>query len=271
MGLADRGEAMNEWLTRVADNWRGGKFDACEAIHPGLHETIVVTAQLLQLQTVEFEVFNWERYANTTGYCPGDDDVSKSIAMTGNYERPEGKFVCEVLTPGRAGVVIDIGCHVGWYSMMAALNGYDVLCVDADTEHLRVLYNNAARLHVTDHITPVRGWIGPDTVEIPTVDAQRVRLLKADIEGLENEAVRICAPLFERGMIDYALIEISPVMADHYADTMLRIMNCGYAAFVLPGSADEDTYGDRLGTEGLHERVASWHQYNVVFVRDGLP
>src|SRR3989304_4474407 len=73
-------------------------------------------------------VYNYERYKNVAGYCSGKDDVSRTLINTGAWEKPETEIIKKVLEDGdKNNYFWDLGCHIGWYTIIAAKLGYRVL------------------------------------------------------------------------------------------------------------------------------------------------
>jgi len=173
-------------------------------------------------------VWDTDRYMGQTGiYCTGQDETSLSIASQGIWEGYETLTALEILqTPG---LVVDIGAQVGWYTMLAAYNGCPVVAVEADPENVRLLQANSAGLDVS----VVHGWVGEQTA--PWVDGPRIRLLKADIEGLEREAVRVIRPLLETQRVDWLLLELTPSFPGSNIPWIIETLNgYGYQTWLVP-------------------------------------
>jgi len=63
-------------------------------------------------------VYDYEKYKDIAGYCTGKDDVSRTLINEGAWEKPETEIVKGILENGnRNNLLIDIGCHIGWYSI----------------------------------------------------------------------------------------------------------------------------------------------------------
>lgn len=238
----------------------GGKYDACEAGH-GEHLTLPVEVRAGGA-ALHLDVFDWRTYEGTVGYCSGDDEVSRSIEVNGLWEPIETDLVAGLVDSGD--VVVDFGCHVGWFSCLAAREGASVLAVDADTEHLRVLKENA-RLNSKRPglITPVRGWIGEDSLDLP-LPPSRIRFVKMDLEGNEDQAIRIIAPLLDLGIIDFVLMEVSPIFRPHYPETLHRVFSAGYSCAVLETDAPTP-----LAARDVEPFLDSIDQANVLFRYEG--
>jgi hypothetical protein len=153
--------------------------------------------------TWDMHVWDIDLYMGQTGiYCTGQDETSLSIASQGIWEGFETLAALEILqTPG---LVVDVGAQVGWYTMLAAVNGCDVIAVEADPENVRLLEKNTAQF---EHVEIVHGWVGETT---GPAYPEPTRLLKVDIEGLEREAVRVFWPALVLHDIDWVMLELTP-------------------------------------------------------------
>lgn len=168
-----------------------------------------------------FWIFDWEAYAGFAGYCPGQDDVSMSLDLYGEWENDDWRQAVSVVRPGDK--VWEFGSHIGWYTIPCLTRGGDVWAVDSDPENMRLLIAN------------LRGGGRVDYQNVWAVDStpppwEHIRLLKADIEGAENTAVRLAAPWIETQHVDYLLIECSPEFDGYYPDLVDWIIGCGYTA-----------------------------------------
>lgn len=261
------------WLEEVIEALSGGYENTCQT-HDS-HDTKKLSVNLGPFSGVEMHVYDWRQYANTLGYCSGDDEVSKSLDVNMSWE-PYGLTIAAELVRRNApdGMVVDLGAHVGCYSLVAAYEGRQVLAVDADPEHVKTLVTNCHEPF--DHLVyPVRGWIGDETPEI-SVHSQRIRLLKIDIEGNEGEALRVFDPHLRGGLVDTVLMEVSPVFNDTYPGLAQRLVDYGYDAYLVPDMADvaldEFTASDaqmndmRIRNADLQSRIADMTQRDILFM-----
>ena len=225
----------------------GPSFQRCQAGHKW-HESKPVHIRLLGQPDVpdfppiphhlacawDMRVWDTGRYMGQAGiYCTGQDETSHSITTQGIWEGYETLTALEILHAGD-GLVVDIGAQVGWYTMLAAVNGNPVVAVEADPENVRLLRMNTGGLDVE----VVHGWVGPAS---PTVESEcRVRLIKADIEGLEREAVRVFRPMLEARRVDWLLLELTPSFPGSDVGGVVRaLQDCGYGTWLVPTKGTE--------------------------------
>ena len=182
--------------------------------------------------TWDMHVWHTDPYMGQIGiYCTGQDETSLSIASQGIWEGYETLAALQILQ--QPGLVVDVGAQVGWYTMLAAVNGCDVTAIEADPENVRLLEKNTAQF---DHVEIIHGWVGDDT---PPAYPQPVRLLKVDIEGLEREAVRVFRPGLVLHDIDWVMLELTPSFpGSDIGGIVAQLHAAGYQTRLVPEKGD---------------------------------
>lgn len=229
--------------------------NTCQAGHLN-HNTLQV-----QTRVGPMEVFNWELYKDFAGYCTGQDDVSRTLINQGHWEPVESQIVRDVLMLGdRAMGIIDVGAHIGWYSIMAAKMNYAVMAFEGDAENCAVLKRNAKLNHCADKISIYNWWIDASH---PPINPEDKHFVKMDIEGNERYAVAMFAPLLRHGGANYVLMEVSPIFKPGYPRVVAQMQEWGYEAYRLP---DKPTALRELLKS--HKFDANWDfgQANFLFV-----
>lgn len=179
-------------------------------------------------------IFDWERYFRQVGWCPGQDDVSRTLDLYGMWEQPDYERWLTTLSDTAPGVVVDVGAHIGWYTRPARLAGHDVLAVDWDAERRRVHWLNEP----STHFLSMEG-LRPVSAQPWSQDV----FLKVDIEGREDDAIAATLPWWENRQIHTALLEISPVFEDYYPTMLGRLRAFGYRAELVDGTEVGDPVG----------------------------
>lgn len=202
-------------------------WQQCQAGHGPIHATRRVRTRIGPM-----EVYEWDLYKGFEGYCTGQDDVSRTLINQGHWEPVETKIARDILRIGdRAYGVIDVGAHIGWYSIMAAKVGFHVMAFEADAENCKTLNRNARLNKVGEKISIYNWWIDSSH---PPINPEDKHFMKLDIEGNEPDAIAMFAPLLQRGGVNYVLAEISPVFNDRYPAMVERMREWGYRVFRLP-------------------------------------
>lgn len=164
-------------------------------------------------------VWRWQDYWDLpSGWCPGRDDVSRTLDLYGTWEGEDLQEMISVLA--RPGRVLDLGSHIGWYALHAASMGCEVHCVEQEQENAQLSLQNA------DH------W-GVDFASLKVGDARTAtlppgpwRFVKIDCEGAE-------AAIVERLSLDEIetlLVEVSPVFDATSSDLIDRINSAGFTS-----------------------------------------
>lgn len=219
-------------------------------------------------------IYRWPKYDGLTNYCPGKDEVSRSIGLNGIWEGFETLLFLAALEKAGPGVVYDFGAHIGWYTTLAAFEKRDVCSWEADPTHAETLIDNIRLNSIGDQVT-LMGTLAPLS---PPAQVQPVALLKIDIEGAEDEAIEACRPLLEQRLVEFILIEASPCFADYYPEMIARIMGYGYGCAMVPDkgfgsmeSFEEDPVGfvqrRELGLDMMRTLLASTNQVNLFMWR----
>lgn len=249
------------------------KYVTCQAGHDS-HETKTVQAQGLQ-----YQVYDWESYFQTVDgneviprwpdkVCQGQDIISYSLDRAKVWEKRETELVKELLSDGdRNSYVLDFGSQIGYYSILAASMGYPVVSYDSSPENLELLKKSAELNGLSDKIRPVRCWIDEEWSHGTfnwgeAGKVKKIRLVKVDIEGAEQYAIKYLSKQFEDKVIEYALIEVSPVFNDSYPDLVEWIVEKGYRCYQVN---DDGLY--EIPSEGRREYVAGLRQENFLFSR----
>lgn len=203
-------------------------MNKCEAGHKK-HDRIVVKTDLGLMM-----IYDFEKYKDQAGiYCTGQDDISRTLKNEGTWGRQESEMIQELLKKGdKEKVVFDFGCHIGWYSIMAAQLGYTVVAIDGDPENVELLAENALMHGVGDKILISTKWIDKD-IKVIEVDpkASKIELLKIDLEGNEQYAILMMENYLRLHQIQNIFMEVTPVFNNSYPALVRKIVDYGYHVF----------------------------------------
>ncbi len=199
-------------------------MNQCQAGHK-THDTKKVKTEIGPMI-----VFDYEKYKGVAGYCTGKDDISRTLINEGVWEKEDLDLIKDILKKGDTSrLVIDIGSHIGWYSILAAQFDYPVTAIDGDKENLVTLRRNARLNNVAHRIIIQHEWIyGGAPKKIPLINAE---LIKIDIEGNEIYAIDIFDESLKNKTIKNLFIEFTPVFNNSYPEIYKRLIAYGYQAF----------------------------------------
>lgn len=209
-------------------------FVSCQENHE-THSTIEVGTRFGTMS-----VFDWDKYKDSYGYCEGKCDVSRTIRNIGEWEPLESKVIETILKEKSAGVFVDIGCNVGWYTLMAANFNYRVYAYEASPEVLAVCRFNCALNGFDTLVNFYNIWVDKDSKFSELKDIEEITLLKADIEGKEPELIIALESLLEARKINNLYLEISPVFNGAYPLMVHKLVKYGYEVFCNGGTKKFD-------------------------------
>lgn len=212
-------------------------------------------------------------------------------------DEPVMRAFRDLLSPGIR--VLDLGCHIGLFSLPAAAAGAEVIAVDANAAQVRLLKEAAAQngfdrlqvVHgaVSDLSAPVEfiersihghvrvaNEVDTESVMVSPVgiDAllkeqgwDSVDLIKMDIEGAEPAALRTMSGLFAGGARPPIVFECNASMLANYggSSAALRgsLLALGYELAMIdhlrPGLLVEAPDADVVQTESACDLVAFTH------------
>jgi hypothetical protein len=204
--------------------------NACQAGHK-THDTKIVDTAL-----GPFTIWDWQKYAGFEGYCTGQDDVSMTLDLYGTWESPDW-LRSRRYVQGREGMALDFGSHIGWYAIMFALAGLDVQATDADPVNCELLQINARNYGV--RIGVESAWVE----DLPVLYYEDVRFIKSDVEGSEDEVLRVCDPIITI-LKPPMLLECSPEFDTYYPTMIDDLIAMGYRADVEGTEITGDTLGE---------------------------
>lgn len=252
------------------------------------HKRFLVQRQIGDLNVI-YQIYDWREYFITVDgnetvsehgkYCTGQDIISYCIDQQKVWEAEETAVQLDILSEQTSGVMLDFGSHIGYYSILAALKGYQVASFDSSAENLALLKESADQNDVEDRIHSYYCLLD-DQVPVLSRDAEEVQLVKIDIEGAERHAIQMCADLIGGRKIKYLIMEVSPVFNDTYPALVETIAGQGYDVYLINSDKTWEHHEElmdaplatvkkysEIPAEGRKEYVASLHQENFLFVR----
>jgi hypothetical protein len=207
------------------------RVDECQAGHT-THETKVVDTAL-----GPFVIWDWQKYAGQAGlYCPGQDDVSMTLDLYGIWEGYDWRRAQRYIG-NREGWALDFGSHIGWYAVMFARAGLDVLAVDMVTENCELLEINARRSGVKIDVRQT--WVE----DMGALPPRATVLIKSDVEGSERDVIEVCADIIADSH-PTMLLECSPEFDSYYPTMIDDLRELGYSADVEGEAITGATLGD---------------------------
>jgi hypothetical protein len=229
------------------------------------------------------DVFDIEAQGDGDGYCPSADAVSWNLDQFRIWEPVETITLLRCMQELPEAVFVDIGAHIGYYSLLALRRGIPTLAIEADLDISRILIDN---MKDYEYGAVREGRVGSgfafdwSTLSTPGSDHPDL-IVKIDVEGAERDAVALLGGPIKAGRVKYALIEISPRFGPGYDALVTRMIDRGYRCFEMPPKADpphplDDIRHDLLPFEvrgsvaQINAIVNGWEQRNVLFVHNSM-
>lgn len=179
-------------------------------------------------------IYDWKKYMGFNGYCMGQDDISRTLENTGMWDAAIDARIRAILTEGnKENVFVDVGAHIGYFSMLAIQLGYKVEAYEGDAENYQLLQENAPDAKANFiwfnlHIVPLKSF------------KKKIELIKLDIEGSEQYAIAYFEPFIAN--VNNIIMEVSPTFNDSYPDLIEKLVNYGFKVFELDGTPFDFDY-----------------------------
>lgn len=183
--------------------------------------------------------------------CPaGDDVITNALRERGDWEEHVGQAIDEHLRPGWT--FLDIGAHVGYFSLIAARKGNPVIAVEPNPDYVEIAWRNAAingvsnlalhQIAVGDYTghgylkrderfdnNPAASYLaesGEEEVWVrrltDILGDQRPEFIKLDIEGLEYRVLKDSPEILDAAKA--VIVEVGTEMCDRYQNTIADVI-----------------------------------------------
>jgi len=155
------------------------------------------------------------------------DIISKCLENDECWEPYQTEITKEILKNGN-NIFIDIGSHLGYYSLLASVYNNQVISIDCNLKYINlfkksILDNKIQNINILEK--HVDNKFSLDT--IINIDTY-IKLIKCDIEGYEIEFVDSILERLKQKKIENLILEISPSFRDNYPEYVMKIKNLGY-------------------------------------------
>lgn len=182
---------------------------------------------------------------------PSDDVITRALRETGTWEEGVALAIEQYLEPGW--LFLDLGAHIGYFSLLAAQRGNRVIAVEANRDYARLLSENAARNGQDINIQAIAvgttsgfGYLRPDArfkdnpgaaylamhpagqpTPIATLEgilgSERPEFIKLDLEGLEYDIIAANPEIVAGAQV--MVVEVGAEMTARYGHSMRDVIN----------------------------------------------
>lgn len=190
------------------------------------------TNLVLNNKKVKFNIYDYDFYQkNEHENRIGLDIVSKCLEVDKCWEPFQTELTKEIMELEPNGIFIDVGCHLGYYSVLVDLLGCKVKSIDANENFLGLLKKTIDENNLTN-IDIYQTCINESfTMNDINYQNEKITLIKIDIEGFEHFFIDKIENLLKNSIVSNMIIEISPKINDTYSDLCRKISNYGYSIY----------------------------------------
>ena len=177
---------------------------------------------------VKMVIYDYDYYFNNNINNDGLDIISKCIKGNDNCWEPYQTEITKRILENGNNIFIDIGCHLGYYSLLAASLNNIVYSIDVNENTSKIFKENVKINNYDNNIIFLQEYVNVNFKLFNIPNETPIKLIKCDIEGNEIEFVDIIIGRLQNKTIDYLILEISPNFRDNYSECVLKIKNLGY-------------------------------------------
>jgi hypothetical protein len=167
-------------------------------------------------KNLDINVYDYEYYENEKSEkaVEGLDIISFCYKRYLCWEPYQCELTKEILESGN-NLFIDIGSHLGTYSIISSMYGNNTIAIDANPNANNIFRktikdNNLSNIEILDL------YIMKDTKLEDITKSDKIRLIKTDVEGNEEIIYNIFKDKFDNKQIDYAIFEITSIFSEKY-------------------------------------------------------
>lgn len=166
---------------------------------------------------------------------PENDLVSHCLRRDGCWEPYQTEVTIELLKKLRARIFIDVGAHLGYYSLIAASYGWEVKSFEMNSMYYSMFLQNINECSFGGNLTTNLSRVGTQTKLDDVISGKLIGLIKIDVEGSEPEVIKSLVVSLEKQLIGAIIIEISPKYLDFeiLQEMIENIQKHGYNVFDL--------------------------------------
>tara|TARA_Y100000385_G_scaffold285332_2_gene345064 strand:- start:1925 stop:2686 length:762 start_codon:yes stop_codon:yes gene_type:complete len=190
---------------------------------------------IMNKKNIKFQVFDYNHY-NQKYTCQkinddsiGLDIISYSINKYKIWEPYQTELTIEILNEDKDGLFVDIGCQLGYYSIISSIMDIETISIDNSIHVLNlfrktILNNNLKKIKIYNDTVN-------ENFDLIKYVHSPINLLKADIEGYEKFLFPSIEPLLLDNKIKNLILEISPLLDNDYSELCKKIYSYGYQIY----------------------------------------
>lgn len=235
------------------------------------HDTLIKGVNYLGHKHLQF-IYDWSKYIDPESHtwCPANDVVSQNIDKYGFWENYETALMDDLFKKADGDAsFIDVGAQTGWYTLLAADSGLNVLAIEGD-DNSASLIKASVNMNRFENVLVLNMFVDDQSNVLPPTD---IYLVKVDIEGGEQYALKMLEESFKQKLVKYAIFEFSPIFNDSYKKILEKLNVYGYNGYKIPTGKEfwsNDFLENPLETLLQKQPVVAadidnWDQENILF------
>ena len=186
----------------------------------------------IQMKIFDFSYYNniyTEQHFNNESV--GLDIISYCLENDKCWEPFQTEITTEILKNNLNGTYIDIGCQLGYYSILSSIIGNNTISIDSCNYFLDI-FKETIKTNDLQNIKIINKHVDNNFNINDYISATDIiSLIKIDIEGYEHCVINSLDVLFQNRKIENLIIEISPKLNNTYTDICKKLDSYGFKIY----------------------------------------
>lgn len=178
--------------------------------------------KFLEDKTILMKIFDYDRHKEGE---KGKDIICKCLEDQRCWEPFQTELTTEILN-STGGSFVDVGTHIGYYTILSSLLGKKTYSFDSDYDYLELLRSTIDLNNLKD-INIFNDYIDKKYKIPELLNGEDISLLKIDTEGQELEILN----KFISFDIPYVIAEISPKTNNTYVELCKKMISLNYKVY----------------------------------------
>ena len=208
---------------------------------------------------INMKIFDYRYYNNLyTDQCFEDESVgldiiSYCLEKDKCWEPFQTEITAEILKNKPNGIFIDVGCQLGYYSILSSVIGIKTISIDSCNYFLDILketikVNNLQNINIIDkHVD------NTFNINDYVSSGDYISLIKIDIEGDEHYIINSLDIFFEHKKIQNLIIEISPKLNNTYKNICKKLNSYGFNIYDIGLSPQRKLNNNTQHLKDIHK------------------
>jgi len=193
----------------------------------------------LNNKIIKLCIFDFDHYENEKIHNEGLDIISKCIKEKNCWQKIESEILIEILKDGN-NLFIDLGCHIGYYSVLASLYNNKSIAVDINKGYLECLHKTVMENYL-NNIRIKRIDINNIEKRTEITKKEKIRCIKISLNGNELIALSMFKHMLKKKTIDYLIVNYK-TDTEGFVFFLKIITGFGYNLYDIGLSNNDEIY-----------------------------